>query len=61
MDIYSLAAAQLHAQPQAAHMSARAEDHYYANQIVSLPLHPRLLGPIWMLAALVLFLSTSLL
>jgi hypothetical protein len=60
MDIYSLAAAHVHAQPRPAPMKARAEDRYYANQIALPLLRPGLLGSIAMIAGVILFLGASL-
>jgi hypothetical protein len=59
MDIYSLAATQVHAEPRPAPMKARAEDRYYANQIAPPFLQPGLVGSIAMIAGMILLLCTS--
>jgi hypothetical protein len=59
MDIYSLAAAHVHARPRPVPMKARAEDRYYANQLALPLLRPGLLASIAMMASVILFLGTS--
>jgi hypothetical protein len=55
MDIYSLAAAHIHTGGRAAPMSARAEDCYYAGQIVLPRVNLPLLGSIAMMAGGLVF------
>ena len=60
MDIYSLAAANIHTAPRPAPMSARAEDRYYSNQIVLPRLSRGLLGSLAMTASVILILGMTL-
>lgn len=59
MDINSLAAAHIHAGDRPTRMTARAEDRYYASQIVP-RLRPGLVGAMVTMASVILILGTSL-